>query len=565
MNAKIKVVGTRGSELLRRVESVDPRVAEGLKRDTDAPATSQELQQLLEEEKRRSITDPYQCLLYDVRAMHKKGNFKGTQGDIILQRIRSLGERDEKTLDLAGFCVRDDFAELLAAFLRTKACRLTELNVAKTQIGIDGATSLARAANSTLEGLQFSTEHPIPFASARKDARTIRSVVLSGKQFNHLDAAAIGVLIERESKKLERLNVSENRLTGPSTNIFRGVSIVFDALKKGPRLVELNLHAIELRSEGLTALANTIVDLPVLEKLVLSRNNLACNSFGDKMLTGVETFCNQLWQAKRLRELSLAQNDLDYESAAAISRMLVVNQTLIQIDLSSNPISEAGAVQLANGLNRNAVLQELDLSNCAMACEAIHSLATSLRKFNRTLQTLRLRDNPQIRSAGYKELVKCASVNPFILFIDVNPAPRHESFAHKLRDLLTVNVMLRALRQDFSAFDFESLSEVLRTNFIEKLRELSEGELERLYKLHVLEHLEISRLEGIETAVSSLRYYSQMEQYAPLKRLLWVLESGAREIEVEKRPKRKEESSQRAANQAEEDDDEEDIWDYPMS
>jgi hypothetical protein len=245
MNGKIKVAATRGTELLRHVGPVDPRVAEGLgKHDlkrgqtTIGVSSAQELEELLEEEKRRAITDPYQAFLYDVRAMHKRGNFKGSQGAIILQRIRDLGEKDERTLDLSGFSVRDDVALLMVDFLRSKSSRITALNVANTQISVDGAIAIARAVNATLESLQFSA-NAITLATFRKDALTTRAVMMAGKGYNHLDAAAIGVLVERESRKLERLDVSDNSLTGSHTNVFHGVAILLDGLKKCSRVREL--------------------------------------------------------------------------------------------------------------------------------------------------------------------------------------------------------------------------------------------------------------------------------------------------------------------------------------
>lgn len=50
-------------------------------------------------------------------------------------------------------------------------------------------------------------------------------------------------------------------------------------------------------------LANTIKDLQLLETLVLSGNKLAFNSSDDRRSTGIEAFCNALWQATNLIDL----------------------------------------------------------------------------------------------------------------------------------------------------------------------------------------------------------------------------------------------------------------------
>lgn len=56
---------------------------------------------------------------------------------------------------------------------------------------------------------------------------------------------------------------------------------------------------------------------------------------------------------------SLADNALDYRSATQLAQMLSVNRVLTTLDLSGNPLSDAGAVQLALGIKKNAVLRTL--------------------------------------------------------------------------------------------------------------------------------------------------------------------------------------------------------------
>ncbi|KAF4320431.1 hypothetical protein G195_006315 [Phytophthora kernoviae 00238/432] len=121
--SKVKVRGTAGCELLRYVESVDPRAAEGLRREklVDVP---QDLDVLLEEETRRSITDAYQRLLFEVKVLHRKGNFKSSQGEAIVQRVRDVANGGKMSLDLSGFTIFDEFVDLLTPYLRSKSCNL---------------------------------------------------------------------------------------------------------------------------------------------------------------------------------------------------------------------------------------------------------------------------------------------------------------------------------------------------------------------------------------------------------------------------------------------------------
>ncbi|RLN89986.1 hypothetical protein BBJ28_00002380 [Nothophytophthora sp. Chile5] len=354
--AKVTVRGTAGCELLRHVESVDPRAAEGLRRETPT-VSPQELDALLEGENRRSITDAYQRLLFEVKVLHRKGNFKSSQGEVIVQRVREIATGGKTTLDLSGFTIFDDFADLLVPYLRSKSCKLVTLNLARTPLGIQAAATVAQATNGVLQTLQFS-DQPIPIGIVRSKVKSRGEAVLSGQNFNHLDAAAIGVLVEREHSKLQTLDLSGNCLTGPKGHVFRGLGILFQGLKSCLQLKELKYDSV------VTVPGETDRDFPALEKLDLSRNRLAHNSADERRVSGVEAFCNALWQARKLRELKyvqsrLAGNHLDYLSSVCIAKMLAVNTTLEILTLTQNSLADAGVVQLSEGLKKNAALVSL--------------------------------------------------------------------------------------------------------------------------------------------------------------------------------------------------------------
>ncbi|KAL3666215.1 hypothetical protein V7S43_009000 [Phytophthora oleae] len=425
VRAKVKIRGVTGCELLRGVESVDPRAAEGLRREKTADVAP-DVDFLLEEETRRSITDPYQKLLFEVKVLHRKGNFKSSQGNVIVQRVRDIAAGGKTELDLYGFLIFNEFVDLLVPYLRSKTCKLAVLNLAGTSIGVEAAVDITRATNDAVQKLQFSA-HPIPAGILRVQATESGQVVLSGRNFNHLDAAAIGILVERERKHLQKLDLSGSLLTGPKSNVFQGITILFECLKKCRHLQELNLSNANLRSDGLVAFANAIQDFPVLEKLDLSQNRLVHNSTNEKRLSGIESLCNALWRVKTLRELSLVGNYLDYESSVYIAELLKVNCTVVALALSQNPLGDAGAVDVSSALKKNATLLTLNLSDCQISCEGVTEVATVLRKFNSTLRTLNLQYNPDVRSQGYRSLVKCASVNHKVTEVTMNPGTRLQS------------------------------------------------------------------------------------------------------------------------------------------
>ncbi|KAG2914914.1 hypothetical protein PC114_g7983 [Phytophthora cactorum] len=525
--AKVKIRGTPGCELLRHVESVDPRAAEGLRREKplDVPL---DMDVLLEEETRRSITDAYQRFLFEVKVLHRKGNFKSSQGEVIVQRVRDIANGGKKVLDLSGFFIFDEIVALLVPYLRSKTCKLVALNLSGTPLGVQAAVNITQATNSNLQTLQFS-DHPIPVEAVRLQAAVHGHVILSGQNFNQLDAAAIGILVERERKQIQKLDLSGNILTGAKANIFLGITTIFESLKKCRLLQDLNLSGANLRSDGLVAFSNAIQDFPALEKLDLSRNRLVYNSTNEKRLSGIESLCNALWRVPTLHEMSLVGNHLDYQSSAFIAEMLKVNCTIVSLTLAQNPLGDAGAVDTSAALKKNTTLLSLNLSDCQISCEGMNKIAMVLRKFNSTLRTINVTDNPDVRSQGYRSLVKCVSTNHKITEVIMNPSSRYEKYVNRAQEFLAVNVLLNAVQTNPKRFTgFPALTETQRTNFVDKLERFSESELRQLHDEHIVEKAAVFLDEKEAAGLSTLRHYAAMEQYAPLKRILWCFERRRR-------------------------------------
>uniref|UniRef100_K3WZ83 Uncharacterized protein n=1 Tax=Globisporangium ultimum (strain ATCC 200006 / CBS 805.95 / DAOM BR144) TaxID=431595 RepID=K3WZ83_GLOUD len=147
-----------------------------------------------------------------------------------------------------------------------------------------------------------------------------------------------------------------------------------------------------------------------------------------------------------------------------------------------------GLATLFQGLTRCRNLKQLNLIACQLGTEAIAELSTSLRKFNRSLQRL--------------------------------------------------DLALRDLRRGFRKLGITPLNAAQRTNLVEKLHELSESELQKLEKIHVLEDVDVAN-EVTQQHGSNLRYYSMSANTEPLKRLLWTLETRERELHLQDRAMRK--------------------------
>ncbi|GMF53111.1 unnamed protein product [Phytophthora fragariaefolia] len=178
--------------------------------------------------------------------------------------------------------------------------------------------------------------------------------------------------------------------------------------------------------------------------------------------------------------------------------MLKVNCTIVSLNLAQNPLGDAGAVDVSTALKKNATL-------------------ISLKSFHES--RIEIRD---VRGDG-ERIFSCQRTSRL--------ATEGEIYLHQTSQ---------------------------RTNFVNKLEKLSESELRQLHDDSVVENAAKFSNEKVAAGLSTLRHYAAIEQYAPLKRLLWCFEVGGRHKELV-------ESSNNKRYTTINDDDDEDIWDYPLA
>jgi hypothetical protein len=155
----------------------------------------------------------------------------------------------------------------------------------------------------------------------------------------------------------------------------------------------------------------------------------------------------------------------------------------------------------------------------------------------------------EFRSKGFHALMKSLEINSTVanIFIESNDPIKYAKLFCRIEDLLKVNRTFQGLRKNLGHFNLSDIPEKSRINLVQKLNALSEQELDLLLASHSLDDSKIS-----EENISNLRYFSSMELYAPLKRLLWILDSRDRHKNVEKWKQKQQEES------------EDDIWDIPL-
>jgi Ran GTPase-activating protein (RanGAP) involved in mRNA processing and transport len=148
--------------------------------------------------------------------------------------------------------------------------------------------------------------------------------------------------------------------------------------------------------------------------------NLSENCLGDE---GVASLCRALGHSSKSRALcllNLADNFIGERGVQALGGLLrEPNSSLTELDLSSNPIRDKGAVYLAHALGKKdsrVRLQRLHLKNCGVDTRGAKALVQALADGrNSTLSFLELRQNPlqweQIELLGGPTITEAQTVH----------------------------------------------------------------------------------------------------------------------------------------------------------
>ena len=174
---------------------------------------------------------------------------------------------------------------------------------------------------------------------------------------------------------LTHLNLAGAKERGGSYRIGeKGTTALAEALRTNTHLQQLGLAWNELRDEGVEALASAIREGPnkTLTTLDLERTGFDFD--------GMAALTNLLrdFEGAHITGVSLANNSLGRFSSPSLSRMLVTNSTLLDIDISSNPWGDSCATELSTGLRSNSTLTALRMSDCCVGPLGLHSICRAL-------------------------------------------------------------------------------------------------------------------------------------------------------------------------------------------
>ena len=308
---------------------------------------------------------------------------------------------------------RCGFPELLGGRL----AQCTTLDLASA-VGRTNETS----ANTTLTLLEAS------LGSNATGASGLRSLILS-------DNAELGDEAPLRLAAALRTHASLRHLALDSSNVSAfGAQVLADAVVGGAGLSSLSLSFNALGAAGASALAAA---LPASGLGVLRLSRVEAGAAG---ATAIATAIGRADSA--LRRLSLDQNAIGNEGAAAIGGALVANAALLSVDLSYNRIGTAGTEALAAGVGANRALRELWLSSNGVGDAGAVALSAMLRN-NTALRTLALWDSG-VSCDGADAIERALRVNRALaqLFLEANDAEASELIMARIQHAIERNAEL---------------------------------------------------------------------------------------------------------------------------
>ena len=154
----------------------------------------------------------------------------------------------------------------------------------------------------------------------------------------------------------------------------------------------VNIISTDISVDGMTALANFLIDNETLKVLSIISTNIGGSDSLVSTNEGIEALSKALQLNKGLIGLSLISTGLKNKDVASIADALNINNTLLTLGLDGNTIGNSGAEALAQVLKGNKTLKELSLRNDKIGNDGAKSFVDALED-NKTLVKLNLSFN----------------------------------------------------------------------------------------------------------------------------------------------------------------------------
>ena len=220
------------------------------------------------------------------------------------------------------------------------------------------------------------------------------------------------------------------------------------------------------------AIAETLLNTSVLRLLVISSNSISDD--------GALAISDCLKTNTTLIKLDLPRGGLSDQRAKWITEALEVNNTLQMLDISHNRISDDGAIYISDCLKNNNTLQELNISKNWISKEGVMRIVVACTK-NRTLHKLVCTHNNLSKSglAVINEYIR--KENTVEIFEGSWNSISSKSNYLAIKTTLSSNDSVKDIKSDTSEFWFlDEITDInYRTEFVECC--IKESDVQQIY------------------------------------------------------------------------------------
>ena len=233
----------------------------------------------------------------------------------------------------------------------------------------------------SISGNKISDDGAITFSKFFKTNTTLIELNMSGNNISCNGVRAIAEVLQVNGT-LRKLDMSHNEICND------GAIALSEGLKSNSTLVDLNVSCNYITCKGASAFGEALEVNDALQKLDISDNKISDD--------GAIALSEYLEANSTLIELKMSRNNI---SCKVADKNFYMNNALQKLDISSNKISDDGAIALSECLRANTTLIEVKMSGNNITLEIISAIAKSLEINYSTLQKLDI-SNSKISDSG---------------------------------------------------------------------------------------------------------------------------------------------------------------------
>jgi Ran GTPase-activating protein (RanGAP) involved in mRNA processing and transport len=377
--------------MIKKITSYPKNIPETLFKDNAAFITKNEICNFLTEEEREILFQNFlHIYLRDKNYLSMPDSLRiGENGFYFLSLYLKYMYCTIRSLGLAYNAISEESSYYLSKALAVNTT-LKELHLNGTNLSIESCGHLQQglAANKTIEKLEFSYNNGLRMESlyelfkGLKANTSITTLFLCDNALRVDGAKCIADLI-KFNQHIQTLYIEKNDFQD------EGIAFIAEALGQNNSLQTINLSDNRITSIGLNSLYECFNDSECSNysiKKVLIKSNLFNTPEATQALGMI------LQTNRTILELDLSSNSISDQLVLPIAEAFRINNTLQSLVFESNALGATGCRLLCEGLKVNRALKILNLRNNSLGHDGARVIS-DLLMINRTLDTLNLQAN----------------------------------------------------------------------------------------------------------------------------------------------------------------------------